>query len=139
MPLELIDELDVIKGITIEEIKSYLKEKGADSTRAGWYFQQFLKMAFSLRHDCDKYYVIWDADTILLRPFEALGHDGRALIQPSDEYHAPYFAKTNASTYWFKKSLRFFLYCRAFRRRVGDYAVFLIRDIQLVQLKGRLG
>lgn len=36
-------------------------------SRFGWYFQQFLKMEFARSKYCKRDYLIWDADTVLLK------------------------------------------------------------------------
>jgi len=42
-------------------------------TRAGWYFQQFLKMGVS-QHlpNLSEHYLVWDSDMVILRPMEVL-------------------------------------------------------------------
>jgi glycosyltransferase involved in cell wall biosynthesis len=57
--------------------------------RSGWLFQQLLKWsADSL--SSQEYYLVIDADTVLIRPqvFEA---NGKAVFLHSDEHHQPYF------------------------------------------------
>jgi hypothetical protein len=90
-PVEIIDENRVIPGITHAKIAAFLKDRGADPARAGWYFQQFLKMGAATRPDIGPCYVVWDADTVLLRPLTFLDQDKRLLITASTEYHHPYF------------------------------------------------
>jgi len=58
---------------------------------AGWYFQQLLKLQFAFLHPDDDYYLIWDADTVPLRPLQFFDHDGRMLLTKAAEYHLPYF------------------------------------------------
>lgn len=58
---------------------------------AGWYFQQFLKFAFVNVSNADEHYLIWDADTVLLRPVEFFDSKGRALYTKAKEHHQPYF------------------------------------------------
>jgi hypothetical protein len=58
---------------------------------AGWYFQQLLKLQFSFSRTEDDYYLIWDADTIPLRPLEFFDEKGAMLLTIADEEHAPYF------------------------------------------------
>lgn len=72
------------------EIKEYL----ANTSRAGWYFQQLLKL---YAHRCIKdllpCYVIWDSDTVLLKPTPFFHNDYgevRALFAISPEYNPPY-------------------------------------------------
>jgi hypothetical protein len=58
---------------------------------AGWYFQQFLKFAFVNVSNADDHYLIWDADTVLLRPIEFFDPSGRAYYTKAKEHHRPYF------------------------------------------------
>lgn len=58
---------------------------------AGWYFQQFLKFAFVNVSNADGHYLIWDADTVLLRPIEFFDSSGRAFYTKAKEHHRPYF------------------------------------------------
>lgn len=60
-----VDENNIINREQIEQLKKikfpYSKE------RFGWYLQQFLKMKFAQSQYCQGDYLIWDADTILLK------------------------------------------------------------------------
>ena len=58
--------------------------------RAGWYVQQFIKMQFASFTN-DEYYLIWDSDTIPLKPVNMFTDDGRPFFDMKTEYHAPYF------------------------------------------------
>lgn len=58
---------------------------------AGWYFQQFLKLQYSFVETADDFYLIWDADTVPLRPMRFFNASGRMLLTKAREYHAPYF------------------------------------------------
>lgn len=58
-------------------------------SRAGWYLQQFLKLSFG-DHSCLSRYVIWDADTILLREISFCSH-GITRVNLAKERHQPYF------------------------------------------------
>ena len=89
--IEILDENETVPGLSKVAVASFLKSKGADPGRAGWYFQQFLKMGVALRADLSPHYVIWDADTILLRPLTFLDEEGHSLVAPSKECHPPYF------------------------------------------------
>ncbi|HTA16731.1 MAG TPA: DUF6492 family protein, partial [bacterium] len=59
---------------------------------AGWYFQQFLKLQFAFFEPEDEHYLIWDADTIPLRPMEFFNATGKMLLTTAEEFHAPYFS-----------------------------------------------
>ncbi len=56
--------------------------------RSGWIFQQFLKLSESL--STSEYYLVLDADTILVRP-QVFLENGKVVFNYSDEYHQPYF------------------------------------------------
>lgn len=56
----------------------------------GWYYQQILKMNYA-RTTSSSYYLVWDADTIPLRPLSFFDNDGRVLFTSAKEYHQPYF------------------------------------------------
>ncbi len=57
--------------------------------RAGWLFQQFLKLASDSIVEAS-HYVVLDADTVLVRP-QVFELDGLPLLLHSDEHHEPYF------------------------------------------------
>ncbi|SNX29098.1 hypothetical protein SAMN06295945_1462 [Polynucleobacter meluiroseus] len=71
------------------EIKSRLSEK--TKSQYGWYLQQFLKLAAA--NDClpNETVLIWDADTIPLKPLTFMDEKSRLIFYQSDEYHQPYF------------------------------------------------
>lgn len=59
--------------------------------RAGWYFQQFIKMSYAFLCK-DEYYVVWDIDTIPLRNIPFFSEkDGRPQLFERNEDHAEYF------------------------------------------------
>lgn len=73
--IRVIDEDTIIDGLSLSTIKAYKKILSGTIIRSGWYFQQFLKMAYALICKAD-YYILWDADTIPLKPiclFDAYG------------------------------------------------------------------
>jgi Family of unknown function (DUF6492) len=85
----LLDEDAVIPGITLPELRNLTLPgfpKGA-----GWYFQQLLKFSFAFQYTSDDYYLIWDADTVPLRPLKFFDADGRMLFTKAEENHSPYF------------------------------------------------
>ncbi len=92
--LHLWDEAEMIPGMTLGELRQVplpFFPKGA-----GWYFQQFLKYAFVNVSNDDEYFLIWDADTILLRPIEFFSPEGLPIYTKADEYHRPYFETFHA-------------------------------------------
>lgn len=90
-PVALVDEDTLIPGITLRAIADFIEKAGEKRSRAGWYFQQFLKMSASFLPDITDYYLIWDADTLMLNPIRFLNDANQALIKPSTEHHRPYF------------------------------------------------
>jgi len=92
--VELITENNIYEGLNICKIKKILKNSlpsWPENHLAGWYFQQFLKMSFSLSEYCVyEKYLIWDADTILLRPI-VFEEGEKILFRQGNEYHKFYF------------------------------------------------
>ena len=87
--VELIDEDSAIEGMTLEQLRSSMGPPL--SKGAGWYFQQFLKFSFAFKNTEDDHYLIWDADTVPLRPLEFFDGQGRMIFTKAAEYHLPYF------------------------------------------------
>lgn len=87
--LTLWDENSLLRDMTLKELmvmKFPFFPQGA-----GWYFQQFLKFAFVEVSNSDKNYLIWDSDTVLLRPLEFFDPEGRVYHTKANEHHRPYF------------------------------------------------
>jgi hypothetical protein len=63
--VEFCDEDELVENLTLNNIKSCMISIVGNSNRSGWYFQQFLKMAYAIKSEL-KYYLIWDSDTIPL-------------------------------------------------------------------------
>jgi len=57
--------------------------------RAGWMYQQFLKLSGDIFCTQENYLVL-DSDTLLVRP-QVFERDGKFIFNFSDEYHLPYF------------------------------------------------
>lgn len=74
-----IDENNLLEGLSISEIKVIKKRVSGSKRRAGWYFQQFLKMGYA-KVCRDEYYLIWDADTIPVNPIEFFNDKGKPYI-----------------------------------------------------------
>jgi hypothetical protein len=90
-PLVLVDEDSLIEGVDLASLREYFALRKADAARSGWYFRQFLKMSICLVPDLAEYYLIWDSDTVLLKPLSFFDHSGRILVNPTQRYHRPYF------------------------------------------------
>ena len=91
---EFIDENELYSGLTYKRIREIIESRDKFAgKRAGWYLQQFLKLAYA--YICkDDYYMSWDADTIPLRRIEMF-EDGHPVFDVKDEYHLPYFTTIN--------------------------------------------
>jgi hypothetical protein len=100
--IEFYDEDNMVENLTLNTIKRLMKIIAGDDNRGGWYFQQFLKMAYALESKT-KYYLMWDSDTIPLNHinfFENIANDGAAgydkcLFTMKSEHHVPYFKTIN--------------------------------------------
>ncbi len=88
--LVLINENKLFDQFNFQSVVDFLKHKITNGDRAGWYFQQFLKMEVSKIIQSD-YYLIWDADTIPLKPINFFDQEDKVLIHKSEENHNPYF------------------------------------------------
>ncbi len=84
-----MDEDLVYEGMTLESIKHLLAVKSGNLQRAGWYFQQFLKMAYAYACE-EEYYLVWDADTIPLRKMSFFKH-GKPCLDLKREFNKDYF------------------------------------------------
>ncbi len=88
--IEYYNEDEIMGGLTLSKIKSYLEDLCGDSHRAGWFYQQFLKMAYAYRSRND-YYLIFDSDTVPINRINYFGKDERPNFITKIEYHKPYF------------------------------------------------
>lgn len=86
----ILDEDRLIPNLTFKSLHEYIKKHNPQLS-TGWYFQQFLKIGFAFSSYAQKYYLIWDADTLPLSkiPFE---ENGKLLFTAKKEFHQPYFS-----------------------------------------------
>ncbi len=61
--VRFVNEDSLIPGLTFESVRKLKLKLSGTKRRTGWYFQQFLKMAYSFICQ-EEYYLVWDADTI---------------------------------------------------------------------------
>ncbi len=61
------------------------------SKRFGWYLQQIIKISYLETAGEDEVFLIWDADTIPLKPLKFVDDDGALRFYHGDEFHRPYF------------------------------------------------
>jgi len=89
-PVSLVDEDKLIPSMTLASIRQLPIQFFPRA--AGWYFQQLLKYAWCYQNAGIGHYLVWDADTIPLKPLNFFDEQGRTLMTKASEYHAPYFA-----------------------------------------------
>ena len=80
-----IDE-DLVLGYGPREIHYILKD---GRNRSGWIFQQLLKLSGNI--GTQPYFLVIDADHILIRPHTFLASNGRTVFYRSREFHVPYY------------------------------------------------
>jgi len=84
--VQIIKESELVSLKCIEKIKC---ELGVMAYRFGWYLQQFLKWQYAKFID-EPYYLIWDADTVLLEK-RYFFNTPQPTFNLASEYHKPYF------------------------------------------------
>jgi len=89
-----VNEDEVYPGLTYSKVASLMKEICGSSDKCGWYFQQFLKLAWSYKCKTDHYIVI-DADTIPMTPIQFQDSEGMNIFTQKTEYNQPYFDTIN--------------------------------------------
>lgn len=88
IPLNFVNENTLID---IKKVKNLIKRRNEFAYfRSGWYIQQFLKMQYC-RICQDKYYLIWDSDTIPIKDVRMFNSYGKPFFDIKTEYHEPYF------------------------------------------------
>lgn len=85
--IEVVSENEVLKNIDVYQTAAMLGSK----KRAGWYYQQFLKIHSLATGNPDDVNLIWDADTLPLKKISFITDDGKLIYHVSDEYNQPYF------------------------------------------------
>jgi hypothetical protein len=88
--IQVLSEESILPSSYMNYISKHLDQNSKQAGRAGWMYQQFLKMEFALT--CNKHRIlIWDADTIPLRSIHFFDSNGSPRYFTGEEYHAPYF------------------------------------------------
>lgn len=82
----------LMKG-NMERTKEYLLSRKADTTSAGWYFQQLLKLygSFTIPNISSNLLVL-DSDTIFLNEVSFLNSKNGGVYSWGNEFHQPYFS-----------------------------------------------
>ncbi|MBO1362875.1 hypothetical protein JHU38_03635 [Prevotella sp. A2931] len=78
--LSFMDENEVVSGLTFDKVRQDIESiYPKASRRTGWYFQQFLKLAYAFRCGTD-YYLSWDSDTLPLRNLSFFNSYGKPFL-----------------------------------------------------------
>lgn len=83
--INFVNEDSLMDGLTLANVKETKNSLSGCAVRSGWYFQQFLKMAYSEICD-DEYYLIWDADTIPLKELSFISDEGKPFMDFLPQY-----------------------------------------------------
>ncbi len=87
---ELIS-FDEVHKCMAHKLKDILKGREMPRPVTGWYYQQFLKMQYSVVCK-DEYYMVWDGDTIPCREIKMFqAETGKPYLDMKHEYHPEYF------------------------------------------------
>ena len=89
------DEDTLYPGLTLENTRQLIKSRNfLAGRRTGWYYQQFLKCAYA--YICkNEYYMVWDADLIVLKEIDYFDSNDVPYFDVKTEYHKPYFSTIN--------------------------------------------
>ncbi len=100
--IEFIDESTVCDYKTVYD--AIVARSSAAKDRTGWYYQQFLKMAYALKTE-DEYYLLWDSDTVPVRK-QIFIQESKSFLDLKNEYHKAYFDTIVALFPGIKKTTR---------------------------------
>ncbi|OQB94693.1 MAG: hypothetical protein BWX81_02341 [Spirochaetes bacterium ADurb.Bin110] len=89
--IEYLDEDTVVPGLSLAAVKHCIQAHGGNGDRAGWYFKQLLLLAYATQPSPYRYYLVWDTDTIPVRPLSFFDETSRVLMTTKKELHATYF------------------------------------------------
>ena len=93
--VDWIDENDILNFDDVhcvmeKRMSEWLDGRPLPRNITGWYYQQFLKMQYA-KICKDRYYMVWDGDTIPCTYFSMFADDGRPYLDLKHEYHEEYF------------------------------------------------
>lgn len=89
-----LNEDSIFEGMSFKSISNYIEQFNSDTKLTGWYFQQFLKMAFCY-YTNNEYYLVWDADTIPLKKISFFTDNLKPIFDLKREYEKKYFDTIN--------------------------------------------
>lgn len=90
---EYLNENEVLEGLSFSAIVDYFNSRNVKPSRVGWYLQQFLKMAYCYKSEYDNY-LLWDADTFMLKPIKFFDEEGRIYLDNSRIFEDKIFNNT---------------------------------------------
>ncbi|MCR5595686.1 MAG: DUF6492 family protein [Lachnospiraceae bacterium] len=123
---------DDLKTAMIKRIRAEGYEMDENS-KPGWYYQQFLKMAYA--YICDEeYYISWDSDTLPLRKIKMFNDKGKPYLDTKAEYNPGYF-RTIRNLFGLEKAYErsFIAEHMLFNK---EYMLELINEISALKLDG---
>lgn len=90
-----INENDILDFDTVHKVVCEIVSRGSNGQLpgrniTGWYYQQFIKWAYS-QFSSNKYYLVWDGDTVPCKEFSMFSDEGIPFFDTKHEYHKPYF------------------------------------------------
>lgn len=88
--IAFLNEDSVYQNLNYKRVGTAIKERGGREGRTGWYFQQFLKMAYAFC-TTEEYYLVWDGDTVPIRKIELFDEAGKPYLALKEEYNEAYF------------------------------------------------
>ena len=89
--INVLNEDEIIPGLEFGNIKNGLKKCTIPEKRYGWYFQQFLKMAWAMNDLAKEWYMVWDSDTIPLHNIKFFDESGKPVFTTKTEFNKVYF------------------------------------------------
>ncbi len=104
--ISFMNENDIISFKALySAMENRIRSEGyliGENSRPGWYYQQFLKLAYAYKCETD-YYMSWDSDTIPLRRITMFDRNGKPFFDTKAEYNPGYF-KTIRNLFGMEKS-----------------------------------
>ena len=97
----LIDEEHIIPDRNL--LETIANQHFTCEYRFGWYYQQFLKIGFSLSEYAKDFYLIWDSDTIPLNQLSFI-EGNKMIFTRKTEFHKAYFTTIKALTGYDKEA-----------------------------------
>lgn len=87
-----IKENDLVDFTRIKTVYDKLRQNAnqPNPSSVNWYYQQFLKMAYSKISESE-YYLCWDSDTVPVRKINMINDDGQPYLDVKTEYQPGYF------------------------------------------------